>query len=127
MLFSARDDYAITYLSGQEKEVSRMHHTTQLLLVQMIRKRCRARPEEKPQWLVFIQRLIGSSSLAVKYECAKAMLLISSQPKIVQAVVECFVKIYTTAVCLPLPLFLSLLIVCCCPTYLFIRQTPTSS
>ncbi|KAH7826271.1 Coatomer subunit beta (CopB) [Monocercomonoides exilis] len=96
MLFRTHDNLILSYLSGREKEVTKFHPTVQLLLVQMIRKRCEEKPEEKPQWLLFVQRLINSASNAVKYECARTMLLISSQQKVIQAVIECLVKLYST-------------------------------
>lgn len=98
MLFSCKSDLVTTFFSGREKEITRFPPSTQLLLVQSIRNRVKDKPDEKGFWLVFVQRLLNSPSNAVKYECARTLLFLSTKPRIIQAVVECYVRLYSTAV-----------------------------
>lgn len=100
MLFSCEEgfDYALSYLSQNEKELTRLHPSIQLLISQMIRRQIQQKQKEGGKWVNYLLRLINSTSPAVRYESARGLMLASSSPKIVHLVVDCFVKIYSTVV-----------------------------
>ena len=109
MLFNCEEGFklAIDYLSQHRRELTRYHPSIQLLIAQMLRVNIQRKPKESQAFVTYLQRLLNSSSASVRYEAARGLMIASSQPKIIHAVVDCFVKIYSSVVCIYFILFRS--------------------
>ena len=111
MLFNCEEGskLALDYVAQHRRDLNRFHPSIQLLLAQDMRNQIVKNPKESAGWVVYLQRLLSSSSPAVRYEAARGLMIASSQPKIIHAVVDCFVKIYSTVVCPSLYILLFLI------------------
>eukprot|EP00771_Trimastix_marina_P001885 gnl/Trimastix_PCT/2994.p1 GENE.gnl/Trimastix_PCT/2994~~gnl/Trimastix_PCT/2994.p1 ORF type:complete len:965 (-),score=370.01 gnl/Trimastix_PCT/2994:274-3168(-) len=97
MLFNCAPEKALSFLTASADVVHTFGHPVQMVIVALVRRQIRAKPAEKVQWLKCILKLVSSNSAAVKYECAQALLALSSGPIAVKAAAQCYTDVLTSS------------------------------
>lgn len=90
MLCQSDQDRAIAYLNKNVTEILAWGATLQLSTLELVRKVCRANPNEKGQYMKIIFNLLQSSSAAVAYEAANTIIALSTAPTAVRAAAQCY-------------------------------------
>jgi len=94
MLFNCAQDKAVEYLSSVLDQVSTFGDVLQYSIVELIRKVCRTNPAERSKYIRCVFGLLtSSSSPSVKFECASALLSLSSAPTAVKAATSTFIEL----------------------------------
>eukprot|EP00742_Colponemidia_sp_Colp-10_P002386 GILJ01002543.1.p1 GENE.GILJ01002543.1~~GILJ01002543.1.p1 ORF type:complete len:968 (-),score=162.96 GILJ01002543.1:186-3032(-) len=93
MLFHCDQERAINYLVNVSDQVSTLGDIFQLVVLELIRKVCRADPSQKGRFMKIIFSLTSSPSTAVAYECASSLIALSSAPTAVRAATAGFVQL----------------------------------
>ena len=78
MLFHTAQDRAVAYLGQNLDQVANWGDILQLVVLELIRKIVRSNPYEKSKYIRCILTLFNSQSNAVVYECASALVALSS-------------------------------------------------
>ncbi|KAM0001221.1 putative clathrin/coatomer adaptor, adaptin-like, coatomer beta subunit, armadillo-like helical [Helianthus debilis subsp. tardiflorus] len=80
MLFTCAQDRAVNYLLTHVDRVSEWGELLQMVVLELIRKVCRANKGEKGKYIKIIISLLSVPSAAVIYECAGTLVSLSSAP-----------------------------------------------
>ncbi|KAM0065895.1 putative clathrin/coatomer adaptor, adaptin-like, coatomer beta subunit, armadillo-like helical [Helianthus debilis subsp. tardiflorus] len=80
MLFTCAQDRAVNYLLTHVDRVSEWGELLQMVVLELIRKVCRANKGEKGKYIKIIISLLSVTSAAVIYECAGTLVSLSSAP-----------------------------------------------
>lgn len=93
MLFNCAQDRAVNYLLNHLDSVPSWGDTLQMVVLELIRKVCRTNPGEKGKYIKIIISLLNSPSTAVMYECAGALVFLSSAPTAVRAAASTYCQL----------------------------------
>ncbi|KAJ4834767.1 hypothetical protein Tsubulata_020007 [Turnera subulata] len=80
MLFNCAQDRAINYLLTNIDKLPEWGELLQMVVLELIRKVCRTNRQEKGKYIKIIISLLNAPSAAVIYECAGALVSLSSAP-----------------------------------------------
>eukprot|EP00741_Cyanophora_paradoxa_P011015 tig00020553_g10647.t1 len=93
MLMNSAQDKAVDYLAGVLDQVNGFGDILQLVVVEVIRRVCRANPVEKFKYIKCIFNLINSQSAAVAYECANTLVALSSSSTAIRAAAQSYCQL----------------------------------
>lgn len=93
MLFNCAQDKAISYLTEILDQIQNFGEMLQLIVVEMIRKAVRTKPEERGRYLKCIFSLLSSSSAAVQFESAHTLISLSAAPTSVRAAASTYINL----------------------------------
>lgn len=90
MLFECAPEKAAAYILSLEDTVPTLGEVLQLVLVDAMRKFCKAGHPSKQVFLKMLFKLLGSDSSAVLYQCATTIISLSGSPTAVKAAARTF-------------------------------------
>ena len=93
MLFQSDQERAVAFLSDNLDQVAGYGDTLQLVILELIRKVVRANPLDKSKYIRCILTLFTSSSSAVVYECASALITLSSSVTAIRAAANSYTQL----------------------------------
>ncbi|GJN06333.1 hypothetical protein PR202_ga24053 [Eleusine coracana subsp. coracana] len=94
MLCSCAQERAVAYLLSNADRVTEWPDVLQMAVVDLIRKVCRsANRANKGKYITIISSLLSSSSTAVVYDCAGAIVSLSSAPTAVRAATSTYCQL----------------------------------
>jgi coatomer subunit beta len=93
MLFDTAPDRAVTYLVGLQEDLLAQGEMMQLVLVDAMRRFCRAGHPQKPVLFKMLFKLLQSETPAVMYQCAATIMSLSGSPTAVRAVASAFARL----------------------------------
>eukprot|EP01100_Stratorugosa_tubuloviscum_P008371 TRINITY_DN3489_c0_g1_i1.p1 TRINITY_DN3489_c0_g1~~TRINITY_DN3489_c0_g1_i1.p1 ORF type:complete len:941 (-),score=410.29 TRINITY_DN3489_c0_g1_i1:111-2933(-) len=93
MLSSCCQEKAIEYLLGVVDQVTTYADTFQFIAIDLIRKVCKSNHPERSRFIRCMLALVGSSSAAVRYESATALMVLSSAPTAIHAAASTFIEL----------------------------------
>ncbi|ERN11735.1 hypothetical protein AMTRI_Chr03g45050 [Amborella trichopoda] len=93
MLFTCAQDRAVNYLLSHLDSVPQWNELLQMVVLELIRKVCRANPGEKGKYIKVIISLLNSPSTAVIYECASTLVSLSSAPTAIRAAANTYCQL----------------------------------
>jgi len=93
MLYNCDQNRAVDYLSNFIQQVPNFGDNLQLVVVELIRKVCKTNPAEKAKYFRCIYELLNSSSNAVKYESASALVSLTSAPTALKSAASCYINL----------------------------------
>ena len=96
MLFQADQERAVHFLSNNIDQVASYSDTLQLVVLELIRKVVRSNPNDKSKYIRCILTLFNSSSTAVVYECASAMIALSSSVTAIRAAASSYTQLLSS-------------------------------
>jgi coatomer subunit beta len=96
MLFQCAQERAVAYLSENLDQVSNWSDILQLVVLELIRKVVRANPYEKSKYIRCILTLFNSPSNAVAYECASALVALTSSPTAIKAAANSYTQLLSS-------------------------------
>lgn len=85
MLFTCDQDRAVRFLFANVDRIIEWGEALQMVVLELIKKVCRANKGEKGKYIKIIIALLNASSTAVVYECAGTLVSLSSAPTAVRA------------------------------------------
>jgi coatomer subunit beta len=95
MLYSIDIDKAVNFLQTILATINTLGESFQLVILELIRKVCRAQPQSKSQYIRAIFSLVNSTSPAVAFEGANTLIALSSAPTAVRAAVQSYTQLLT--------------------------------
>mmetsp|Transcript_28651 Transcript_28651/g.71332 ORF Transcript_28651/g.71332 Transcript_28651/m.71332 type:complete len:943 (+) Transcript_28651:78-2906(+) len=96
MLFHCAQDRAAAFLSDNLDQVSSYGDVLQLVVLELIRKVVRANPLDKSKYIRCILTLFNSPSNAVAFECASALVALSSSATAIRAAATSYTGLLST-------------------------------
>ncbi|KAF5204570.1 Coatomer subunit beta-1, partial [Thalictrum thalictroides] len=84
MLFNCAQDRAISYLQTHVESVATWNEMLQMVVLELIRKVCKAKQGEKGKYIMIIISLLDAPSPAVIYESAATLVSLSSSPTVIR-------------------------------------------
>jgi len=96
MLFHTAQDRAVAFLSDHLDQVASFGDILQLVILELIRKIVRANPYEKSKYIRCILTLFNSQSNAVVYECASALVALSSSATAIRAAATSYTQLLSS-------------------------------
>lgn len=93
MLYTCAQDRAVNYLLNHLENVSSWGDILQMVVLELVRKVCRSNPNEKGKYIKIVILLLSSTSAAVMYECAGALVSLSSAPTAIRAAGNCYCQL----------------------------------
>lgn len=93
MLITADQSRALDYLSSCIDQVGSFNEILQLVIVELVHKVCRTDPGQRTRFIRCIYNLLDSSSSAVRYDAAGALVTLSAAPTAVSAAAQCYVDL----------------------------------
>eukprot|EP00049_Salpingoeca_infusionum_P018068 m.355605 g.355605 ORF g.355605 m.355605 type:complete len:941 (+) comp17292_c0_seq1:281-3103(+) len=93
MLVHADQERALNYLSTCIDEVQSFNEILQLVIVELVHKVCRTQPSLRGRFIRSIYNLLESSSSAVRYDAAGALLALSTAPTAVTAAAKAYIDL----------------------------------
>lgn len=93
MLYTCAQDRAVNYLLNHLDNVSSWGDILQMVVLELVRKVCRSNPGEKGKYIKIVILLLSSTSAAVTYECAGALVSLSSAPTAIRAAGNCYCQL----------------------------------
>ncbi|PON81512.1 Coatomer beta subunit [Trema orientale] len=93
MLFNCAQDRAVSYLFTHIDRINEWGEQLQMLVLELIRKVCRASKDEKGKYIKIIISLLSAPSTAVNYECAGTLVSLSSAPTAVKAAASTYCQL----------------------------------
>ncbi|KAJ0765660.1 putative clathrin/coatomer adaptor, adaptin-like, armadillo-like helical [Helianthus annuus] len=93
MLFTCAQDRAVNYLLTHVDRVSEWGELLQMVVLELIRKVCRANKGEKGKYIKIIISLLSVPSAAVIYECAGTLVSLSSAPTAIKAAANTYCQL----------------------------------
>ncbi|PIA43661.1 hypothetical protein AQUCO_01800014v1 [Aquilegia coerulea] len=84
MLFNCAQDRAINYLQTHVESVATWNEMLQMVILELIRKVCKAKQGEKGKYIMIIISLLDAPSPAVIYESAATLVSLSSSPTVIR-------------------------------------------
>lgn len=85
MLFNCAQERAISYVFANVNSISDWNELLQMVVLELIRKVCKAKQGEKGKYIMIIITLSEAPSAAVKYEAAGTLVSLSSSPTVIRA------------------------------------------
>ncbi|KAJ9540948.1 hypothetical protein OSB04_027454 [Centaurea solstitialis] len=96
MLFTCAQDHAVNYLLTHVDKVSEWGELLQMVVLDLIRKVCRAKRGEKGKYIKIIISLLNVPSAAVIFECAGTLVSLSSAPTAIRAAANTYCQLLLT-------------------------------
>ncbi|XP_076884488.1 coatomer subunit beta-1-like [Bidens hawaiensis] len=93
MLFTCAQERAVNYLLTHVDRVSEWGELLQMVVLELIRKVCRANKGEKGKYIKIIISLLSVPSAAVIYECAGTLVSLSSAPTAIKAAANTYCQL----------------------------------
>ncbi|GJY10674.1 coatomer subunit beta-1 [Tanacetum coccineum] len=93
MLFTCAQDRAVNYLLTHVERVSEWGELLQMVVLDLIRKVCRANKGEKGKYIKIIISLLNVPSAAVIYECAGTLVSLSYAPTAIRAAASTYCQL----------------------------------
>lgn len=93
MLYTCAQDRAVNYLLNHLENVSSWGDILQMVVLDLVRKVCRLNPDEKGKYMKIVILLLSSTSAAVSYESAGALVSLSSAPTAIRAAGNCYCQL----------------------------------
>ncbi|XP_010262333.1 PREDICTED: coatomer subunit beta-1-like [Nelumbo nucifera] len=93
MLFNCAQDRALNYLLTHVDSIPEWGEAIQMVVLELIRKVCRTNPGEKGKYIKIIISLLNAPSEAVIYECAGALVSLSSAPTAIRAAASTYCQL----------------------------------
>eukprot|EP00762_Andalucia_godoyi_P002046 ANDGO_02490.mRNA.1 Coatomer subunit beta-2 len=93
MLFDCAPDKAAEYIKGLSDSVLTEGEIMQIVLVDAMRKFCKADHEDKPLFFRMLFKLLMSDAAAVMYQCATTVISLSGSPTAVRAVASTYARL----------------------------------
>ncbi|EPS61596.1 hypothetical protein M569_13199, partial [Genlisea aurea] len=93
MLFNCAQDRAINYLLSNADRVPDWGELLQMVVLELIRKVCRTKKDEKGRYIKIIISLLNAPSAAVVYECAGTLVSLSSAPTAIRAAANTYCQL----------------------------------
>uniref|UniRef100_A0A5B6YY95 Coatomer subunit beta n=1 Tax=Davidia involucrata TaxID=16924 RepID=A0A5B6YY95_DAVIN len=93
MLFTCAQDRAVNYLFTHIDRIIDWGEQLQMVVLELIRKVCRANRGEKGKYIKIIISLLNAPSAAVIYECAGTLVSLSSAPTAIRAAANTYCQL----------------------------------
>ncbi|PSS07249.1 Coatomer subunit beta-1 like [Actinidia chinensis var. chinensis] len=93
MLFTCAQDRAVNYLFTHIDRLNDWGEQFQMVVLELIRKVCRANKGEKGKYIKIIISLLNAPSSAVVYECAGTLVTLSSAPTAIRAAANTYCQL----------------------------------
>ncbi|XP_047315302.1 coatomer subunit beta-1-like [Impatiens glandulifera] len=93
MLFTCAQDKAVNYLFTHIDRIIDWGEQLQMVVLELIRKVCRAKRGEKGKYIKIIISLLNAPSAAVIYECAGTLVSLSSAPTAIRAAANTYCQL----------------------------------
>ncbi|KAA8541547.1 hypothetical protein F0562_022699 [Nyssa sinensis] len=93
MLFNCAQDRAVNYLFTHIDRINDWGEQLQMVVMELIRKVCRANRGEKGKYIKIIISLLNAPSMAVIYECAGTLVSLSSAPTAIRAAANTYCQL----------------------------------
>lgn len=93
MLFNCAQDRAVNYLFTHIDRINDWGEQLQMVVLELIRKVCRAKKGEKGKYIKIIISLLSAPSTAVIYECAGTLVSLSSAPTAIRAAANTYCQL----------------------------------
>ncbi|XAR49801.1 hypothetical protein NMG60_11003943 [Bertholletia excelsa] len=93
MLFNSAQDRAVNYLFTHVDRINDWGEQLQMVVLELIRKVCRANRGEKGKYIKIIISLLNAPSAAVVYECAGTLVSLSSAPTAIRAAANTYCQL----------------------------------
>ncbi|CAL5361034.1 unnamed protein product [Camellia sinensis] len=93
MLFNSAQDRAVNYLFNHVDRIIDWNEQLQMVVLELIRKVCRANRGEKGKYIKIIISLLNAPSAAVIYECAGTLVSLSSAPTAIRAAANTYCQL----------------------------------
>ncbi|XP_015894017.3 coatomer subunit beta-1 [Ziziphus jujuba] len=93
MLFTCAQDRAVNYLFTHIDRINDWGEQLQMVVLELIRKVCRANKGEKGKYIKIIISLLNAPSTAVVYECAGTLVSLSSAPTAIRAAANTYCQL----------------------------------
>jgi coatomer subunit beta len=93
MLFNCAQDRAVEVLLNNLDQVGNWGDILQMVVLELVRKVCRTSPEQKGKYMKIILQLLQTNNTAVVYECAGALVSLSSAPTAIRAASNCYCQL----------------------------------
>ena len=93
MLFNCAQDRAVDYLFRNVDRIADWGEQLQMVVLELIRKVCRANKAEKGKYIKIIISLLNAQSTAVVYECATTLVSLSSAPTAIRAAANTYCQL----------------------------------
>ncbi|XP_047312060.1 coatomer subunit beta-1-like [Impatiens glandulifera] len=93
MLFTCAQDKAVNYLFTHIDRIIDWGEQLQMVVLELIRKVCRANRGEKGKYIKIIISLLNAPSAAVIYECAGTLVSLSSAPTAIRAAANTYCQL----------------------------------
>jgi len=96
MLITCDQERAVNYLTSIVQTIQSQSESFQLLVLELIRKVCRANPSFKSMYIHSIFNLVNSPAHAVSFEGANTLVALSSAPTAVRAAINAYCQLLTS-------------------------------
>lgn len=93
MLFNCAQDRAVNYLFTHIDRINDWGEQLQMVVLELIKKVCRANKSEKGKYIKIIISLLDAPSTAVTYECAGTLVSLSSAPTAIRAAANTYCQL----------------------------------
>ncbi|KAL7180631.1 hypothetical protein ACSBR1_043759 [Camellia fascicularis] len=93
MLFNSAQDRAVNYLFTHVDRIIDWSEQLQMVVLELIRKVCRANRGQKGKYIKIIISLLNAPSAAVIYECAGTLVSLSSAPTAIRAAANTYCQL----------------------------------
>ncbi|KAH7864953.1 hypothetical protein Vadar_000345 [Vaccinium darrowii] len=93
MLFTSAQERAVNYLFTHIDRINDWGEQLQMVVLELIRKVCRANKGEKGKYIKIIISLLSAPSAAVVYECAGTLVSLSSAPTAIRAAANTYCQL----------------------------------
>jgi coatomer subunit beta len=93
MLFTCAQDRAVNYLFTHIDRIIDWGEQLQMVVLELIKKVCRANKSEKGKYIKIIISLLNATSAAVVYECAGTLVSLSSAPTAIRAAASTYCQL----------------------------------
>ncbi|KAK4761062.1 hypothetical protein SAY87_005955 [Trapa incisa] len=93
MLFTCAQDRALSYLFTHLDRINDWGEHLQMVVLELIRKVCKSNKAEKGKYIKIIISLLNAPSSAVVYECAGALVSLSSAPTAIRAAASTYCQL----------------------------------
>lgn len=93
MLVEHARERALGYLMSNLDQLANWGDVLQMVALDLVRKSCRAQPQDKGKLIKIILALLASGSTSVIYECANALVALSTAPTAVRAAANAYCQL----------------------------------
>jgi coatomer subunit beta len=97
MLVEHARERALGYLMSQLDQLATWGDVLQVVALELVRKTCRAEPQNKGKLIKIILALLASGSHSVVYECANVLVQLSTAPTAVRAAANAYCQVLATS------------------------------